>query len=102
MLMFVSTSLLNDMKKPAFEDVPNLILELHNKVDTLSSLLENPRENVDRLMPLDELRSYLPENPARQTIYGWVNDRKIPFEKHGKYLYFRKSSIDSWLNNGRR
>ena len=89
------------MEKITFENLPDSISELHSKIDTLTSLLGNPREDVDRLMPLDELRDYLPKKPARQTIYGWVNDRKIPFEKHGKYLYFRKSKIDLWINNGR-
>jgi hypothetical protein len=31
-----------------------------------------------------------------------VNARKIPYEKHGKRLYFRKSIIDEWLNKGRQ
>jgi excisionase family DNA binding protein len=51
---------------------------------------------------MEELREYLPENPARQTVYGWVNERKIPFKKFGKRLYFRASEIDKWIANGRQ
>lgn len=54
------------------------------------------------LMSPEQLSDYLPEHPARQTIYGWVNNRKVPFEKHGRSLLFRKSLIDEWLNNGRQ
>ena len=64
--------------------------------------LKSTQEEPDKLMTLKEFTDYLPETPARQTIYGWVNDRKVPYEKHGKNLYFRKSAIDAWLNNGRR
>jgi predicted DNA-binding transcriptional regulator AlpA len=56
----------------------------------------------DPLLSIEQLLDYLPEHPARQTAYGWVNDRKIPFEKYGKRLYFRKSAIDKWLDNGRQ
>lgn len=58
--------------------------------------------NEDPLLSIEQLIEYLPEKPARQTAYGWVNDRKVPFEKFGKRLYFRKSAIDQWLNNGRQ
>jgi len=53
-------------------------------------------------MTLEQLVDYLPEHPANQTVYGWVNDRKVPYEKHGKRLYFRKTTIDTWLSNGRQ
>jgi hypothetical protein len=53
-------------------------------------------------MEVDALINYLPEHPAKQTIYQWVWLRSIPFEKHGKKLYFRKSTIDRWVANGRQ
>jgi len=56
----------------------------------------------DPLLSIEQLINYLPDHPARQTVYGWVNDRKIPFEKYSKRLYFRESSIDNWLANGRQ
>jgi len=56
----------------------------------------------DSLLSIEQLIDYLPEKPARQTAYGWVNDRKIPYEKYGKRLYFRRSAIDRWLNNCRQ
>ena len=56
----------------------------------------------DKLLTMSELREYLPEKPARQTVYGWVTNNKIPYEKHGSKLFFKKSKIDAWLDNGRR
>ncbi|MCY1719585.1 helix-turn-helix domain-containing protein [Prolixibacteraceae bacterium Z1-6] len=71
-----------------------------------SRLIEQKNHEGDsyheKLMNPEQLRNYLPESPARQTIYGWVNNRMIPFEKHGSRLFFRKSSIDEWLENGRQ
>ena len=89
--------------KITFDNLPEAILELHQKFDRLLSqnrLTRQPEE--DRLLTVEELQKFLPETPAKQTIYGWVNDRLIPYEKHGKRLYFRKSCIDNWLSKGRQ
>jgi hypothetical protein len=63
-------------------------------------------EPADRLFPIEGYQDYIEEKtgkrPARQTVYDNVLKRKIPFEKFGKYLYFRKSAVDSWLANGRQ
>ncbi len=84
-----------------FENLPQAVGELHDKVDRLLAQVE-VKPDKDFLMTLEQFVDYLPEHPAHQTIYGWVNDRKVPFEKHGKRLYFRKSTIDTWLSNGRQ
>lgn len=85
-----------------FDTLPNAIMELSNKVDRLLALQTKPQPETDALLTIEQLQNELPENPAKQTIYGWVNDRLIPYEKHGRRLYFRKSSIEAWLNNGRK
>ena len=90
------------MYKITFDNLPEAISELHEKLDILISLQSTQKEETDKLFTLDEFCNYLPEKPARQTVYGWVNDRKVPFEKHGKRLYFKKSITDNWLSNGRQ
>ena len=84
-----------------FETLPQRVEEIDKKLDRLLAQAE-VKPDKDFLMTLEQLVDYLPEHPANQTIYGWVNDRKVPFEKHGKRLYFRKSTIDTWLSNGRQ
>jgi excisionase family DNA binding protein len=84
-----------------FETMPAAMQELSKKIDQLISLQAMPKEDPDKLMTLSELREHLPEKPARQTIYQMVYDRRIPYLKSGKYLYFRKSEIDKWMNTGR-
>ena len=84
-----------------FETLPQAVSELHEKLDRLLvGRLEKPES--DFLLEVNALIDYLPGHPAKQTIYQWVCARSIPFEKHGKKLYFRRSIIDKWLANGRQ
>jgi Prophage CP4-57 regulatory protein (AlpA). len=91
------------MKTLTFDELPGAIMEMNNKLDVLlAEYSSKPREDQDRLMTIEELRIYIPEQPARQTVYDWIFKRKIPNEKFGKRVYFRKSEIDTWLANGRQ
>ena len=84
--------------------MPRAVSELNRKMDLLLSQtqLSQKDQAQDKLLTIEQFIDYLPDQPARQTIYGWVNLRCVPYEKHGKRLYFRKSDIDSWLANGRK
>jgi len=84
-----------------FDKLPATVSEIDRKLDLLLAMAEVKPEK-DYLLTLEQLVDYLPEHPAHQTVYGWVNDRKVPHEKHGRRLYFRKSTIDTWLSNGRQ
>jgi len=92
------------MKTITFDQLPSVVSEMNRKLDLLLEQL--PLINIpvkeDPLLTMEQLIDYLPEHPARQTVYGWVNFRLIPYQKHGKRLYFRKSAIDRWLSNGRQ
>ena len=63
--------------------------------------LEKPEEpQDDSSMNINELREYLPDHPAKSTIYGWVGAGLIPFHKYSKKLSFKKAEIDEWLDKG--
>lgn len=85
-----------------FDSLPDMVAEMSKKIDLLISDRISQAKDVDYLMNMEDLQDYLPENPARQTVYAWVNDRKIPYEKYGRRLYFRRSDIDKWIANGRQ
>lgn len=51
---------------------------------------------------LTELCFYLPDKPAKPTVYGWVQSGLIPCHKGAKKLRFLKSEIDNWLKQGRK
>ena len=88
--------------------------EMHQALNYLISQVESLEEMVNELsiqkdvpeqpewMNIDDLRQYLPSHPAKQTIYGWVNDKLIPYYKTSKKLTFKKSEIDDWLHQGHR
>jgi len=89
------------VKKLTYNDLPEAIEELHHKMDVLLSIIQKQKDRPE-LMTLDQLREYLPEHPARQTIYGWINNRQIPYIKQGKRVYFKQQDIEAWLKNNRQ
>ena len=89
-----------------FETMPKAMAYLIGKVEALEKALleknETPTPPVDIWLNIDELKAYLPDHPAKATIYGWVSKREIPFNKGGKKLRFLQSDIDKWLSCGKR
>lgn len=53
----------------------------------------------DAYMTIDETAKLI--NLAKSSVYGLVHQKKIPFHKVGKKLYFSKTSILSWIANGK-
>jgi hypothetical protein len=68
--------------------------------------LAKAEPEIDPLFTVSQCQDHIlkmtGKRPARQTIYDKVYNRRIPFEKYSKYLYFRRSTIDAWLQNGCR
>ena len=84
--------------------MPEALTTLLIKVERIEkSLTIAVDEDKHDWMNLDELLAYLPQKPAKPTVYGWVGNRSIPFHKHEskKALMFLKSEIDIWLMSGR-
>lgn len=94
------------MAKLTLESLPTAFSELMEKVDKIEGLFSEwitPQPvSPERWFDLNEICEYLPDKPAKATVYSWVSKRYIPFHKGGKKLRFLKSDIDSWLNTGRR
>jgi excisionase family DNA binding protein len=61
--------------------------------------MSSPSTSVhDELLTPPEAAAYL--KVAVQTIYDWVYDGKIPVERAGRSLRFRRSDLDTWLKRG--
>ena len=101
--------------KFSFETMPQGInVLLHNQtqhtksINLLQKSILELKESLDRANKLGQnewfsvqtLSDYLPEHPAIQTIYGWVNRKEIPYSKRGKALQFNKAEIDKWIREG--
>ncbi|MEW6075235.1 MAG: helix-turn-helix domain-containing protein [Candidatus Omnitrophota bacterium] len=54
---------------------------------------------MQRLMNIDELADYL--RLKKQTIYNWLNQRKISGIKVGGVWRFDRKDIDLWLRSRR-
>ena len=67
--------------------------------ETLKPLLKNNKKSGDSNMVFDVkgLAEYL---KVKDTwIYNQVGLKTIPYFKCGKYLRFKKSNIDKWIDN---
>ncbi|MBZ5859451.1 helix-turn-helix domain-containing protein [Flavihumibacter profundi] len=83
-----------------------LLLERLTAIEATLSEMKNqsPKMAIDSYQWFDlvQLQTYLPDKPAKPTVYEWVRKRLIPYHKKGKKLSFLKSEIDEWLKEGRR
>lgn len=75
---------------------------LEQKVTELSVSHTSEPSKQKEWMSITELCQYLPTHPAKQTVYGWVNNKQIPYYKQSKKLTFLKSEIDDWMKGGSR
>lgn len=92
--------------KITFEQLPDAVSQISQDLAELKKLLITLRGNYspqkDQWFDLDELVTYDPEKRSKDTFYGYVHFRKIPYHKSGKKLIFLKSEVDAWLASGRR
>lgn len=92
-------------KKINFEDLPVLFIDLSLKVEQLIDKVSKLNNETEKLVwfDIDALCNYLPQKPAKQTVYEWCTKRKIPFHKvgghKGKLTVFLKAEIDEWILN---
>jgi excisionase family DNA binding protein len=89
-----------------FETLPQAVNQLSNEISEIKKLLlertNNPAPETDQWFDLNQLCNYLPDKPAKPTVYGWVHASTIPCHKGGKKLRFLKTEIDQWLKTGRK
>jgi excisionase family DNA binding protein len=51
-----------------------------------------PANNVMDIDDVSELTGY-----SKNTVYSFVKQRKIPFSKTGRKLFFERSKIEDWV-----
>lgn len=52
----------------------------------------------DRWLSVDEIAAYL--GIKRDTVYRWIDDKKMPAHKVGRLWKFRRADIDQWVVSG--
>ena len=93
------------MEKVNFENLPQAVSLLLEKVDSLELLLKSQQTIIsqapsDRPMSITEAAKFV--NLTVPTLYGFVSKRTIPFSKVGKRLYFSETELTSWIQSGRK
>jgi excisionase family DNA binding protein len=66
----------------------------------LSEATNQNEKSEGELLNISQAASYL--NLAKQTLYGFTSKGEIPFLKRGKKLYFKKSELTKWINEGKK
>ncbi len=52
----------------------------------------------DRWLSVDEIAEHL--GIKRDTVYKWIDEKKMPAHKVGRLWKFRKKEIDEWVTSG--
>lgn len=55
-------------------------------------------EITDRWLSVQEIAQYL--GISKETIYRWLDSKKIPAHKIGKQWKFKTNEVDQWVLNG--
>ncbi|MEW8552650.1 MAG: helix-turn-helix domain-containing protein [Candidatus Thiodiazotropha sp.] len=52
----------------------------------------------DRWLSVDEIAAYL--GVKRDTVYKWIERKKMPSHKVGRLWKFRRQEVDDWVRAG--
>ncbi|PIP89017.1 MAG: excisionase [Bdellovibrionales bacterium CG12_big_fil_rev_8_21_14_0_65_38_15] len=55
-------------------------------------------EITDRWLSVQEIAQYL--GISKETVYRWVDSKKIPAHKIGKQWKFKTKEVDTWVIQG--
>ncbi|NRF40225.1 helix-turn-helix domain-containing protein [Pedobacter foliorum] len=87
-----------------FEQLPEAISILHEKVDSIKDLLienqQGQHSHHSDLMTIGQAAEFI--NLSVPTLYTKVSRRQIPVNKRGKRLYFSKDELSAWIKSGRK
>ena len=88
-----------------FEQMPAAIGQLSDRLENIERLLSQIEkagntQSSDDLMIIKQAAEFI--HLSLPTVYGLVSNRKIPFMKKGKRLYFSKKELTQWLQGTKR
>ncbi len=96
----------NERKTLTFDQLPQAVGELLDKVDGVICRLDKmrdadtapPEKDDNKVMSLDEACQFI--GKARSTMYSLTSENRIPYRKCGNKLYFFKKELVEWIKNG--
>jgi excisionase family DNA binding protein len=88
--------------KFTFEQLPEEVAKIHDKLDRISELLSSRETTPDvienNLLNIQQAAQFL--SLAVNTIYSKVSRKEIPYIKKGKRLYFLRVQLAEWVESG--
>ena len=74
-----------------------IILEKLNNIEKAIEKLNSSSNTDDDFMNIEQAASFV--GLSKAIVYGLTYERKIPYFKVGKRLYFEKSEIVNWITS---
>lgn len=93
------------MEKFSFNELPEVVRQLFEKIERIETLLESAILNKDQtakneLMNVEEAAEFLKISVA--ALYTKVSRYEIPYSKPGKRLYFERDELIKWIQQSKR
>lgn len=92
------------MQKFSFEDLPQAVGDLFEKVQSIERMLldksNETHSGEDVFLNIQQAAEVL--NLTVPTIYGYVHRLEIPHSKIKKRLYFSKKDLTEWVKASRK
>ena len=88
------------MNPPTFEQLPEMVCRILEKVEALEKLLLEKalnKEAQEEMLNIKDAAIFL--GLSVPTLYSKVSRKEIPYHKPGKRLYFQKSELLDWIKN---
>ncbi|WP_275096152.1 methylation-associated defense system helix-turn-helix domain-containing protein MAD1 [Sedimenticola hydrogenitrophicus] len=52
----------------------------------------------ERWLSVEEIAEYL--GVSKDTVYAWINKRKLPAHRIGRFWKFKADEVDGWVRSG--
>lgn len=90
------------MENLSFDQLPQAMRLLHEKMDRLELLLleKHSPQDSETIFNVTQAAEFL--HLSVSTLYVKVCRREVPFNKQGKRLYFYKNELNEWIRQGRK
>jgi excisionase family DNA binding protein len=90
------------MQVITFEQIPSFLAFLGEKINTIEERVSISALNTTEIeRPTDVEGAADHVSLDYQTIYRLVREKKIPFYKQGRKLYFYRSELNEWIRSGK-